>query len=146
MCGDDCDGAVWGVLGCCEAGEGEGGEDKPADSCTMCISRGKYSPLMVCSLGVWKWNCLSSKLRSLAFVCSVACEERRDVRLATYNGVGAFALHHNFNRSTDVFKLSGFDVGDRDGESAGGDEGCGCVGYVDGGLLLAACAEGIFGR
>lgn len=37
-------------------------EGIPAASCTMCISKGKYSPLTVCSLGEWKWNCLSSKL------------------------------------------------------------------------------------
>jgi hypothetical protein len=41
--------------------------DVPAAWWTMCISKGKYSPSIVCSLGEWKGNCFKSKLRAVSF-------------------------------------------------------------------------------
>ena len=36
----------------------QGKGDQPADSKTKWTSRGKCSSSILCSLGVWKWNCL----------------------------------------------------------------------------------------
>lgn len=93
---------------------------------------------MVCSPGVWKWNCFK------LYLGRVSCEtgfRRHHLHFSPNKNICSLPFHHHFNGRSKVFELSGCDAGKIEDDSSRLNQS-GRVGVdIDGGLFIAGGAE-----